>query len=92
MTDEVAAAIGFESASTFANERLAIEGQIEHGSLSPLNAKRALAATEIAFASDVVGVGVEWETVTGLSDGETVHLLRGLQRKLIGFYSAGENS
>jgi hypothetical protein len=35
-------------------------------------------------SSDVIGAGVEWETVTGLSDVETLRLLRGLQRKLIG--------
>jgi hypothetical protein len=87
MTDEIAAAIGFDSASAFDGERQAIESQIEHGNLSPLNAKRALAATEIAFVSDVLGAGVEWETVTGLSDMETLGGLRGLQRKLIAFYN-----
>ena len=46
--------------------------------------RRALFATEIAFASDVVGSGVEWATTTGLSDESTVRVLRGLQRKIAG--------
>lgn len=44
---------------------------------------RALLASEIVFASDVVGAGVEWPTVTGWSDVETIELLRELQRKLM---------
>jgi hypothetical protein len=32
------------------------------------------------FASDMIGAGVEWETVTGLSDHETLPRLRALQR------------
>jgi hypothetical protein len=46
--------------------------------------RRALVATEILFSSDVFGAGVEWETVTGLSDQETISLLRTLQRKIVG--------
>jgi len=41
---------------------------------------RALVATEIAFASDFVGAGVDWATVIGLSDEETISILRRLQR------------
>ena len=56
--------------------------------LSALDATRALAAAEVVFASDVFGAGVEWETVTGLSDAETIAALRGMQRKLVGEYGA----
>ena len=75
--------IGFESASAFnaASDRL--EWKVKLGLLSPIDARRVLLATEIVFASDVIGAGVEWETVTGLSDVDTIRLLRGLQRKLI---------
>jgi hypothetical protein len=88
MTDQLAAAIGFVSADAFYNEEEEIRRRIERGNYSALDARRALAATEIVFASDVVGAGVEWEIVTGLTDQETLRTLRGLQRKLIGFYNS----
>ena len=48
---------------------------------------RAVVATECVFVSDVFGAGVEWETVTGLSDDETIRILRRLQRKVVGLRS-----
>ena len=45
---------------------------------------RTLLATEIVFASDVMGSGVEWPTTTGLDDVRSIQVLRGLQRKLAG--------
>jgi hypothetical protein len=45
-----------------------------------------LVATEIVFASDVFGAGVEWSTVTGSTDAETIAVLRQLQRKLVTEY------
>jgi hypothetical protein len=44
----------------------------------------ALHSTELVFVSDRWGCGVEWETITGYSDAETVSALRDLQRKLVG--------
>jgi hypothetical protein len=90
MTDEVAKASGFESAAAFYTDVERIRGEVEHGDLSPTDARRALLATEIVFGSDVIGAGVEWEIVTGMSDGETLRRLRGLQRKLIEFYAPRE--
>jgi hypothetical protein len=83
MTDEVATVVGFESASAFHADTQRLRRNVERGQLSSTDARRALVATEIVFASDVIGAGVEWETVTGLSDVDTLRLLRGLQRKLI---------
>lgn len=39
--------------------------------------------TEVVFASDVVGAGVEWEIVTRFSDEGTIQALRRIQRKLV---------
>ncbi|WP_218000839.1 hypothetical protein [Nocardia testacea] len=50
--------------------------------LSVADWRRTLVATEFAFASDVFGSGVEWPTTTGLSDEESIRILRRLQRKL----------
>ena len=88
MTDEVAAVVGFESAGAFYTEAQRLRRDVERGQLSPTDARRALVATEIIFASDVIGAGVEWETVTGMSDVETLRLLRGLQRKVIKLYAS----
>jgi hypothetical protein len=50
--------------------------------MSALEWTRTLAAAEISFASDIQGAGVEWSTVSGISDAEGIALLRQLQRKL----------
>jgi hypothetical protein len=44
--------------------------------------RRTLLATEIVFASDVVGAGMDWSITTGLSDEETIKVLRTIQRKI----------
>jgi hypothetical protein len=43
---------------------------------------RVLAATEVAFASNVLGSGLDWSSTVGLSDEATIRLLRKLQLKL----------
>jgi hypothetical protein len=51
----------------------------------PLNRRdwrRALIATEIVFASDVFGSGWDWSITTGISDEDTIRILRSLQRKI----------
>ncbi len=44
---------------------------------------RVVQATGLAFASDAVGLGVEWPLLTGLLDGTTIRALRGIQRKVL---------
>ncbi|WP_430495999.1 hypothetical protein ACQRWP_17040 [Micromonospora trifolii] len=44
--------------------------------------RKALLALEIVFASDVIGSGCDWSITTGISDEETIKLLRVVQRKL----------
>ncbi len=46
--------------------------------------RRVTLMTEVAFASDIVGAGVDWATTTGLSDDKTIRVLRGIQRKVVG--------
>jgi hypothetical protein len=87
-TDELAAAMGFGDVSQLLADTARLSEQLGAGaSLSPRDLKRALVATEIVFASDVFGAGVEWSIVTGLTDEETIAALRLLQRKLIGEYA-----
>lgn len=88
-TNELAVALGFADVSDFyAETRRLAQALGERTDLSSGDAVRALVATEIVFASDVLGAGVEWETVTGLSDEETISILRRLQRKLVGDYGS----
>jgi hypothetical protein len=89
LTDQLAVAMGFEGVSNFYAQADRIGAVIESAEpLSALDATRALAATEIVFASDIFGAGVEWPTVTGLTDEETIRVLRSLQRKLVSHYGS----
>jgi len=83
-TQALAVAMGFASVA----DLLEGEGQriwraiAAHHPLSRADWRRALFATEIVFASDVAGSGVDWPTVSGLDDTRTIVVLRELQRKL----------
>jgi hypothetical protein len=52
--------------------------------LTDLDWARVLYLVESSWASDLVGAGLDFATVTGFSDTEAVALLRGLQRKIGG--------
>lgn len=82
-TEKIAQAIGFKSMHELWRERDRILSAVRDRSpLSRADWTRLLLATEIAFASDVVGAGVEWSTVTGFDDVESLTALRSLQRTL----------
>lgn len=84
-TDELAVAMGFAGYDDF-------HEQIEQRLLPLLRAEeyltrldwwRTLLATEIVFASDLVGSGSDWPDTVGMSDDDTIRLLRSVQRKVI---------
>jgi hypothetical protein len=84
-TETFARAMGFESVADLHAERPRLLHAIQGDEpLGRADWRRVLLLTEIAFASDVVGSGVEWQTTSGLSDEATVHALRRVQRKLTG--------
>jgi hypothetical protein len=82
-TQEIAVAIGFRDQGDLLAEgdriRIALETRQP---LSPLDWARAVLATEIAFASQLVGSGEDWEVTTGFSDADTIRILRQIQRNL----------
>ena|SRR5438105_2822021 len=84
-TQEIAVAIGFRDNADLLAEgdriRIALETRQP---LSPLDWARAVLATEIAFASQLVGSGEDWEITTGFSDANTIRILRQMQRNLPG--------
>ncbi|MGL5824757.1 MAG: hypothetical protein ACRCYU_08050 [Nocardioides sp.] len=82
-TEELAVAMGFRSVADLVVEAFRLADVVHDGRPLPeADWVRVLFATEIAFASDVVGSGLDWTSTVGMSDVRTVQLLRSLQRKL----------
>jgi hypothetical protein len=84
-TDEMAVAIGFRSVQDLFDSGKQLRSAIN--SREPLPASdwlRVLLATEIVFASNAIGSGLDWSITTGMSDEESLTLLRSVQRKLGG--------
>lgn len=83
-TDEMARAMGFAGVADLHVEGQRLEDALEAGQpLSRRDWTRALLATEVAFASDVMGSGVEWPDTTGLDEVESLRALRAIQRRLV---------
>jgi hypothetical protein len=77
--------MGFNGVDDFLAQRDRLEQAIATGvPLTRLDWARSLLATEFAFISDIAGSGVEWSTTTGLSDADSIKLLRAIQRKAVG--------
>ena len=82
-TLELVNVMGFETVSIFDTERKRLADAIDRGEpMTRFNWRRALVATEICFASNVLGSGLDWSIVRRLSDEQTIGILRSLQRKL----------
>ncbi|WP_378730733.1 hypothetical protein [Nocardia brasiliensis] len=82
-TEALAVAMGFASVADLYEQGRRLRAALSSNEpLSAADWRRTLAATEIVFASDVFGSGVEWSITTGFRDEETIRILRGLQRKL----------
>ncbi len=83
VTQELAVAMGFEDqADLFRDGDRLIEALQAREPLSALDWARTILATEIVFASNLVGSGRDWAITTGLSDAETLASLREIQRKV----------
>ena len=84
-TEEMAVAMGFCSVQDLFDSAKRLRSAILSG--EPLAASdwlRVLLATEIVFASNTIGSGLGWSITTGMSDNESLTLLRSVQRKLGG--------
>ena len=84
-TDELARVMGFlgEEDLLRGEGRRLRESVAEGVALTWLDWRRTLLATEIVFASVIVGAGWDWSITTGLSDEETIKLLRAAQEKVL---------
>jgi hypothetical protein len=83
-TDALAVAMGFvDVKDLFRQSKWLVTAIRSAEPLSPRDWTRALLATEIVFASDVLGSGSDWVSTVGWSDEKTIHVLRQLQSKLL---------
>lgn len=82
-TDAFAVAMGFQSREhlhdDIARLRDALDAEMP---MLPEDWRRLLLAVEVVFVSDVVGSGLDWSVTTGFPDGDSIALLRGIQRKM----------
>ncbi|WP_205791741.1 hypothetical protein [Microbacterium sulfonylureivorans] len=82
-TEAIAIAIGFSSVADLLTEGYRIADDLSNRRpLSRTDWTRALLATEVVFASDVLGSGHDWEATTDLDDTATITLLRSVQLRL----------
>jgi hypothetical protein len=82
-TAEMAVAMGFRDVDDLFKQGDRIRTELHHH--EPLTRRdwiRALLATEVVFASNVVGSGHDWSITTGLSDEDSIQLLRSVQAKI----------
>jgi hypothetical protein len=83
-SEETAKAFGFESVNDLRVQGLQLAESLEASEpLSKWDWTRSLFVCEVVFASDVMGSGHDWHSATGLSDFETIGLLRSVQTKLL---------
>jgi hypothetical protein len=83
-TNELAIAMGFASIRDLFTDGKRISAAIAaRAPMSAVDWARALLATEIVFASALVGARWDWSATTGWSDEETLTILDGLRRKMI---------
>ncbi|WP_275005050.1 hypothetical protein [Promicromonospora iranensis] len=82
-SDELARGMGFAGAEDLLERGRSFRQDLRGNEpIRDVDWARILLATEIVFVSDLMGSGTDWSTTTGLTDDETVKLLRGVQRKL----------
>ena len=83
-TDSLAVALGAQDVSLLLSKARKVHAALtSKAEVSDADLLFALLSTEINFASDWFGAGVEWEVVSGYSDAYTVAMLRGIQKKLV---------
>src|SRR5689334_20975001 len=81
-TNEIARVLGFADLGSLYKDGGAIASALRAGHpLTALDWRRALMATELVFASDLVGSGIDWSSTTGFDDEQTITILRSTQRK-----------
>ncbi len=79
----MAIALGFESVQDIFAQTDRLRDALKTGAaLTYIDWSRVVLATEVVFASAVMGSGHDWSVTTGISDADTIVLLRQVQRKV----------
>lgn len=82
-TDSLAIAMGFSNLDDLQEDGDRIADAIAAGQALPVRDwTRAMVATEIVFASEVLGTGSEWTVINAGTDAYWIDVLRSLQRKV----------
>ena len=82
-TGQLAVALGFADLHHFHAETVRLRGLVENqAALTTDEWRRVLVASEVVFASDVFGAGLDWSIAAGITDDEALTLLRSIQRKM----------
>ena len=82
-TDEMAVAMGFAGVPDLFAQSDRITSALKlRQPLTRDDWVRTLLATEIVFASNVVGSGHDWSITTGISDEDSIRILRSVQTKI----------
>ncbi|TDW17595.1 hypothetical protein [Kribbella kalugense] len=82
-TDQLAIGMGFEGRDHFHEAVARLREALQAGEpLSHEDWRRVLLETEVVFVSDVVGSGLDWSTTSGITDSDSIGLLRSIQRKM----------
>lgn len=81
-TDDIARVLGYpDSVAFFADQSRLLTLLNSSDVIGKTDLRCAILATEIVFVSDIIGAGIEWATVSGFSDEETLQILREAQRE-----------
>jgi hypothetical protein len=82
-TEEFAVAMGFQSIDDMFAESPRLTAALDaREPMTRFDWCRVLLATEIVFASNIVGSGMDWCITSGVSDVDSLVTLRRVQRKL----------
>lgn len=91
-TEELAVAMGFSGVRDLLAEGPKLYEAVKSGlPMSREDWFRVVLATEVAFASDMVGSGRDWSVTTGRSDEQTIRTLRAIQAKVKGLRGVAGN-
>ncbi|WP_157226637.1 hypothetical protein [Gordonia soli] len=83
MTDDLARALGYGGAADFYTDSAAAAGRISEGlGLTAAEWRRSLGAAEVAFGSEVLGLGHEWDDFSGFDADQTYQAMRRVQWKV----------
>ncbi|WP_123932412.1 hypothetical protein [Gordonia oryzae] len=84
MTDDLAKATGFSGAEDYYSRVVDLVNALDDPGLSATDWRRALAVAEVAFSSEILGLGHQWEDFSHYDPDDTYQAMRRLQWRVLG--------